>query len=238
MGKRCRRDKKCRLFLLTLPLLCGIVEYNGRHAIYLHSFFCASQGAVFYRTLAMENTMTTDYEILRIQFEMFGQSLEEIAEEQGIPLSRLTYAAEAGGWTQSNLPALPDRTSEITKASEIQENLLEDIEDRLKFQHVVKTSSLSPRYVGLEALILNKALEFVKYLAPDQPQGVEKLQKLSTILNSLKEKNATINNNSGKDQAQDGGGLRIAIVNKVVQTPEGNTTTVVDVPLQTAVAAG
>jgi hypothetical protein len=176
--------------------------------------------------------MTTDYEILRIQFEMFGQSLEQIAEEQGIPLSRLMYAAEAGGWAQSNLPALPDRIDEAQDADSLQTQLLEDIEERLNFQHLVKTSSLSPRYVGLEAIILSKALEFTKSLCVDQPQAVEKLQKLAKILNDLKEKNATINRNTGKDAEAGGGGLRISVISKVLPSGESEVAaaTVVDIP--------
>jgi hypothetical protein len=179
--------------------------------------------------------MTVDWALLKVQYEVFGASFLQLAEEQNIPLSRIEYAAEVGNWVQSPDPALPDKLDQLTTVpAELKDNLIAEIEDRLSIQQLLKTSSLSPKYVALEATILQKSLELAQSITPASQSAAKQLQQLTEVMNSLKEKNHILNKQN--DGGSEDNSVKVSVITHVQSAPSGSpikTAEVVDVDHRT-----
>lgn len=174
--------------------------------------------------------VTVDWELIKLQYEMFGSSLEEISADTAIPMARLEYAAAEGNWRQTTLPVVKTDVQKIASlpTAEARENLLEEINERIGLQNIVKTSALAPQYASAEARILRKAVELIQSIA-DEANGPAKLKILTDVITMLKSQNPVL---APAKEAAGGGGtsLKVVIQNKFDLSGNDVQETVIEVP--------
>jgi hypothetical protein len=146
-----------------------------------------------------------DWSLVKLQYELFGQSVDQLAEEYGIAPNVLRYAADERGWQRNEL-ALTTRTLPSTSSKL---DLAESITENQKLLRAIKLATLSPKYIALEAALLGKCISFLSNLADDDPTNAAALKAVADILKSLTDTNQP----KVADQNNGGGGLTVNIQN-------------------------
>lgn len=152
---------------------------------------------------------TTDWNLIKVQYELFGYSTEELAEEYNVPVRMVELAAEDHNWKR--LP-VADKVHNWKDLKTIDESTLDDISYRLKLLQTLKESALGPKYIILETAILNRAIEIMQNLNPQAESATDKLKMVSEILQNLQGKRireADAANGNGS------GGVKVSILNYV-----------------------
>ena len=169
-----------------------------------------------------------DWSLVQLQYEIFGATIEDLAAEYGMTSHILSYAVESRGWKRSETAALTRtlppaersapgvQTQVVDKAA-----LTESITENQTLLRAIKQSTLSPRYIALEASLLSKCLNLVSNLSDDDPTNATALKLVSDILKSLTDSHhiKAPANDSGS------GAINVSIMSQV-KTPDGSATPV------------
>ena len=130
----------------------------------------------------------TDWGLIKIQYEMFGEDLDVLAEEYGVRPRALRYAADEGGWKRLPVGKVVRDWTEIESMEDISDEIIDSVKKRQDILYTLKQSALLPRYILLEAALLGKATEVVHGVSPEHPTAAAQLKMAADILTSLREK--------------------------------------------------
>ena len=155
-----------------------------------------------------------DWSSIRLQWEVFGEDAKTLAEEYGISPKMVEYAAEENGWSRFPIAETIHAWKGISDPAEINEDLLTDVNTRLKVLQTIRQSVLSPKYIALESAILSRALEIIKTVDPKNETSVDRLKVISEIFKQLMEMTGA-GPRSKTEEDEDSGGLSVKILNFV-----------------------
>lgn len=172
--------------------------------------------------------MPTDWDLVRVQYELFGEDPTVIAEENDVSLSMVEYAIEDGGWERLPMSSVSSDIKDLTSLEEVTDDLLDAIKQKMSLHQVVKLSAFNPKYTALEAVILSKATEIAKSLNPDQPGAAQQLKTLTEVISSLQSKNQVALPSAQEDGT--GSRLVVQIMNKVSPVEQRSQVTEIEVP--------
>ena len=168
--------------------------------------------------------INVDWATVRLQFELYGVSLADLAEQYCISMPMLEYAAEEGGWKRIKVAkAAQQDWHDVEQLQEVGDGLIDDVKQRIRVLQTVKESALSPRYIMLETAILSKAREVIHNIHPDAPLAGQQLKQVSEVLEKLRSQNEALRPTPQDNGSQAGGNsLKIQILGRVNQdgTPE------------------
>jgi hypothetical protein len=127
----------------------------------------------------MENSLSTNWDILRFKYEVLGISLEALAIDTGISIPLLERNSK--NWKQVSL--VEDDGSKVLSVAE----------QSSKLQSVMKSKILGPKYVELEMLLLYKAIEIANNMNDSTDNSnIVALKNLTDILSNLLSQNPSL----------------------------------------------
>lgn len=167
------------------------------------------------------NSSTVDWATIRLQYEMFGAELPDLADEYDVSLTALEYAAEEQRWHRVQVAeAARQDWRDLDQLKDVGEGLIDDVQKRIRILQTVKESALSPRYIMLETAILGKARDIITAIRPDAPLAGQQLKQVSEVLEKMRSQNEALRPTPQDNGSGGGGGaLRIQIIGRV--NPDG-----------------
>lgn len=161
--------------------------------------------------------MQIDWGLAQLQFEVFGVSINKIAEEYNVNPVVVEYAAEEHGWEKNDLALTLSNKLEV---GDVDEDLLQTIGDRLNLLYTLKTSALMPSYVMLEAALLGKCISHVKALDSSDPAAITSFKMVAEILSVLRDK---ANGGMGMKKDEGNGAITVKILNQINREQQSQT---------------
>lgn len=163
-------------------------------------------------------TGAVDWGLIKMQYEVFGLSKEEILEDGTVTAAQLDYAIDEQGWSRLPVCSALQTYRDLGDLNEVGTALIDEVQGRLRTLRTIKQGVLSPRYIALETAILGKALETIQVIDASQPQAAQQIKTLTDVLHSLKDQNNMV----GAGGAEDGGtsGVTVNIMSKVGKSGE------------------
>ena len=153
---------------------------------------------------------TIDWNLLKIQYEVFGVSFDDLAHQYGTSIAALEYAAEERGWKR--LPVAAGMNQWQEQPENITDEILDGVRHRLKLLDTIKQSTFSPQYVALEAAILGKLESLVSALDTSLPTASTQLKGVAEVMGMLRERSsAQLVGEDGKE----GKGVTVKILTQV-----------------------
>ena len=126
-----------------------------------------------------------DWGLIRVQYETLGCTVAQLADEFQVSESMIRYAIEEEDWKPLPICAAAQDWRDVEQVQDIGEELLTEVQDRLRIIRTVKQSTLSPKYIALETAILGKGLEVIRSIHPENPQAASQLKQITEVLQSL-----------------------------------------------------
>lgn len=157
-----------------------------------------------------------DWSLVQLQYEIFGASFDDLANEYDTTPNMIKYAAEQRGWKIMPVAKACRDWTGIEELENVSDEILDEVNKRMKIMRTIKSTALGPRYIALEAAILGKSLELMQNLTSEDPAASSKLKTVSEILKTLREQNGTI---ASSQQANDSNQTKVLIMNKVGGDP-------------------
>jgi hypothetical protein len=134
-----------------------------------------------------------NWDLLRLEYELFGKSFPMIRVETGIPVDHLELVAQEQGWEQHPLAQELATIATSTELVNASEDYVAAIQEKLEQINTLKQQLLSPHYVKLEATLLMKAVGIVTNLnEKTDPQASKKLKDVATVLQVLLSQNGLL----------------------------------------------
>lgn len=172
---------------------------------------------------------TVDWDLLRVEYELFGKTFAEIAIETGIPKGHVSVVAEERGWKIHPLAqelVIQDTDALVTEADSYEAML----EEKLKRLKLIQSELFSPYYAKLEAALLTKAIALATSIQSTSPTATKELKDIASVMQSLLSANGML----GK-AAQNGEGNKLVLV---VQNKFGDDSKNEDTEIVVEVANG
>lgn len=159
----------------------------------------------------MSTTRQINWDYAKIQYELFGTPVEDLATSIGVPLGVLKSMIEERDWKQGNaLPAL--ELSSIGEAEDASERLVEKAKERLNVLSAIKQYAVYPEYIAIEQMILSKVRDSIANLDTSSEDVAKQLKQLQSIYSNLLQHNAlTVLKADALDAADNG--LVVQIMN-------------------------
>lgn len=144
--------------------------------------------------------------LLRIQYEVLHDSIEDMAQEHGVSEAVIRYAIESEGWARqpvTNLSPTEDQTEIETATTAMQQ--------RLDAAHTLRQGILDPQYIKIEAALTAKTIDVINSIQATEPTAAKRLRDLMDILATLRPTKAMIDKNNSDGNA----GIKLMIMNHV-----------------------
>lgn len=175
-----------------------------------------------------------DWGLVKLQYEVFGLSEQEIIEDGQVTPTALKYAIEEQGWQRLPTAEALQDYRDLGDLNEVGTSLIDEVQGRLRTLRTIKQAVLSPRYIALETAILGKALDVIQNVDANAPQAAAQIKVLTDVIASLKEQNKMVG--AGEVGAEGGGSaLQVNIISKVCE--DGSAQTAAQVNIKSAVPA-
>ena len=166
--------------------------------------------------------------LAKLQYELFGASVEEIAKELNVSTAMVEYARDEEGWAKK---PIAEKVNEWQHSDTIDDGLVVDAGKRLQVLHTLKRQASSPKLIGLEVTIIDKAIEIVSQLEPTNPLAAGALKTCTDILAELSKGLATPDAANGE---ADKGRFVIQILNSVEPRSGGEQAATIEVASSTS----
>lgn len=153
-----------------------------------------------------------DWGLLRIQYEIFGEEIDDLAEEYDTTPRMIEYAAEEGKWQRMPIAKAISEWQNIENLEEIPPDLMDQVRDRMQILFTLKQSTLNPKYIAIETAILGKAQQVIQNLSSDHPNAAQILKAMTDVFTSLRE--ATGAGGSRGEETQDNS-IKVQILQRV-----------------------
>ena len=162
-----------------------------------------------------------DWSLLRLQYELFGETVESLAEQYDTTPAMIQYAVDEKGWQITPLAQAVGKWKTIPDLKDVPPGLLDEVRDRMDILFTLKQSTLNPRYIAIETAILGKAHQVVESLNPEDVSAASVLKSMTDIFVSLRE---AVGMGGRKREEVGSGPMQIQILTQVgqqTQEPEG-----------------
>lgn len=156
-----------------------------------------------------------DWGLIKVQYEIFGEDIRTLADENQISPSLIHYAAEEGDWQKVPLAEATRDWRDLDQLDAAGDQLIDEVTKRMRIMRTIKQSALSPQYIALETALLGKAMDLIKTIDPASPGAAGQLKTVSDMIVSLQEKNngsVAIQPSGG---AEGSGGITVQIMSQV-----------------------
>ncbi len=130
--------------------------------------------------------MAVDWESVKLQYEIYHEKAENLAQENDISMDMLNYAIESQGWKRAPINGLMHEVRDISNLESCSEDVMDSIQERLGIVNVLKSATMNPKYIALETAILVKAKEIVKAIESRAVNSGDQLKKISEVLEKLR----------------------------------------------------
>lgn len=154
-----------------------------------------------------------DISMLRVMYEVFCESPQEIAEQLGVSRVLVEYAIEENGFVQTKLAKSVKEWRNV-ELKDTPDDMLVDVRRRLKAIHALKQSALDPKYLTIEVALLTKLQSIVENIDSSEPGAAGRLRDVAATYASLREKSAPAELGQ-PEQTPGQGGLTINIMGVV-----------------------
>ena len=146
---------------------------------------------------------TTNWDLIRFQYEVLGTSLTQLAQEHGLGLPMLEFAAKE--WkpiplAQQKALQFPD----ISSLEEISKEMVNKVREHTRIHSVLKQKFLGPKYIALEVLLLSKAQQVLAEMDVKDKQAANSLRTITAVLKDLLEQNSLLHVSSEREELEDG----------------------------------
>jgi hypothetical protein len=152
-----------------------------------------------------------DWGLLKIQYEIFGETTESLADQYNTTPRMIEYAVEEGKWQHKPIAKAIQAWEEFGSIEELPPDLLDEVQSRMQILFTLKQSTLNPRYIAIEAAILGKAQQVVRNLNPEDPNAADVLSSMAKVFTALRE-TAGITGSNSEDK---GKSITVKILSKV-----------------------
>jgi hypothetical protein len=152
-----------------------------------------------------------DWGLVKIQYEIFGESKKSLAEQYGTTTRMIEYAAESGSWRRKQIAQAVQAWEDIDNIKELPPDLLDEVQSRMQILFTLKQSTLNPRYIAIEAAILGKTQQVIQNLNPEDPNAADILAAMAKVFTALRE-TAGI---TGRNSEEKGKSITVKIMSKV-----------------------
>ena len=152
-----------------------------------------------------------DWGLVKLQYEIFGETVQDIATEYDTTPRFIQHAIDNEGWKRLPVAdALRDWTN-IESVEDIPPDMVDQVRDRMNILFTLKQSSLNPRYIAIEAAILGKAQGVIQNLDPDHPNAESVLKAISEVFTSLRDVAGPGGRNA---QAEESKGITVQVMTR------------------------
>ena len=146
---------------------------------------------------------TTNWDMIRFQYEILGESLKDLATEHNVTLPVLKFNAEEEGWkpiplAQQKALQFPDVSSMET----ITKEMVKQVKEHTRTASILKQKFLGPKYIALEALLLSKATQVLANLDVSDGRSANSLRTITAVLKDLLEQNSILHVDSEKEDLE------------------------------------
>lgn len=169
--------------------------------------------------LTGDTMIQIDWSLVQLQYEVFGESFDEIAKAYDTTPRMIEYAAEKRGWKRLPVAEAVQNWTDLDKLEDVSDELIDEVQKRMKIMRTIKESALAPRYMAVETAILGKALELLQNLDSTDPHATIKLKAVAEVLKSLKDQNG-MTVQSAQNEQNAAPSFKINILNHVSKEPE------------------
>ena len=153
------------------------------------------------------NVTPLNIPLMQTQYEVLGESCEDIAENHGITVQMVLYAVEKYGWTRNEFD--PET---LQKVATQRQSMMDSV-------HILRQGALDPQYIKIEAAITHKAQEVIRAIEPESAKATDKLKDMTEILSKLRPTTAMMKSDGSSNE------MKIVIMNRVgdLNQPESKT---------------
>ena len=127
-----------------------------------------------------------DWGLLKIQYEIFGETIDSLAEEYDTTPRMIQFAVDEGGWEKKPLANAITEWQNMDNLEAIPPDLIDQVKDRMQILFTLKQSALNPRYIAIETALLGKVQQVVQNLSPDNENAAEILKSIANVFIAMK----------------------------------------------------
>ncbi len=132
--------------------------------------------------------MNIDWDTIRIQYEIFHESVDVLAQENGTTPAMIEYAVQEKGWSRAPMKGMLHDVRDVSTLEQVTDDVIASVAERVSTINVLKNAAMNPRYIALETAIINKAKEIVSALMPQAPTAGDQLKKVTEVLDKLRDR--------------------------------------------------
>jgi hypothetical protein len=162
--------------------------------------------------------METNWDLIKFQYEVLGESLEDLAAVHEVSPAVLKFNAES--WkpiplAQQKALQFPD----LSSLEEITKEMAKQVREHARTASLLKQKFLGPKYIALEAMLLTQATTILSNIDPKDPRSANSVKTITSVLKELLEQNSILHVSSEKEDFEAGTGPTKWEISFV--TPEG-----------------
>ena len=165
--------------------------------------------------------MDVNWNLLKISYELFGESVSSLASEAGVSPAIVQYAIDEQGWERKQIAHAPTPSLDPNDLENASADLVEHVKSTLDLRNTLKQQTLAPAYMKLEMALLDKATQIANTLNSSAGNAASQLKALTEAWRNLLEQNRLVSGSSGTGASGDGdsGKVVVQIMNKVDCNP-------------------
>ena len=152
-----------------------------------------------------------DWGLVKLQYEIFGESVEDLAVQFDTSTRLIDYAIKNENWQRFPIATALSDWRNLDSIEELPPDLVDQVRDRMSILFTLKQSTLNPRYIAIETAILGKAQNIIQNLSPEHPNAAQVLKAIADVFTSLRDAAGMV----GKQQEEEQKGVQVNIMTKV-----------------------
>lgn len=156
-----------------------------------------------------------DYELLKVRYELFGDSVETLALSINTPPDMLQQEIERRGWTPSNLIACAEPSTNATKPTDLASfaaTFTETAKSKLTVLSLARQLAFADDYARIERKLLEMLFQNIK----EYGEHPKILKELAGVFKDLTANSVTANIGKALQETDDkGGNLIVQIMNEI-----------------------
>lgn len=126
-----------------------------------------------------------DTTLLKIQYEIFGESEEALAQQFNLTPKMLKYIVDEKKFRR--LPVVKSADEWMNgDFKDATDDVLDKVKQRLKVLQTLKQQTLNPAYVALETAVLTKLTEVVANISVTEPGAASRLQTVASTIAAMR----------------------------------------------------
>lgn len=144
----------------------------------------------------------TDWKLVKMHYEVLGQTVQELSHNHNISPALINAAIEREGW---NRHQVVNGVKHWTQGDHTDDELMSDVKSKAQIMELLRTAEMSPSLYLAETLLLSKITEIVNGIDAADPEASKQIKNLVECVKELHPPVKTEENN--------GGGFEIKILN-------------------------